>query len=124
MLRVDTAGISHLYPNVRKALLGVGLDLTEVLDVMRVLERLIAASIERESKRLQVHVHALPTRTHVKVIDRRRLNPRASLPVEVVPRDMRTRVGRTDGAGRHRPRVVGNHRPTRDCGRTAGRLSL
>jgi hypothetical protein len=112
MLRVDTAGISHLYPNVRRALLGVGLHLTEVIDVMRVLEQLIAASIERDSKRLQVRVHALPTRTHVKVIDRRRLNPRASLPVEVVPREISRASGARaarDGTGLELWAIVDRH---------------
>lgn len=93
-LRVETAGISHLYPKVRKALLGVGYQLTETVDVMRVLERLIATSIERDSKRLQVRVHTLPTRTHIKVIDRRRVNPRASLPSDIVTRE----IARASGA--------------------------
>src|SRR5258708_36992858 len=77
MLRVDTAGISHLYPKVRKVLLGDGYDLTETVDVMRVLERLIAPSIERGGNRLQVRVHTLAQRTHRKGIDRRRWAPPA-----------------------------------------------
>jgi hypothetical protein len=94
MLRVETAGISHLYPNVRKALLGVGYELTETVDVMRVLERLIATSIDRDSKRLQVRLHALPKRTHIKVIDRRQLAPRAILPSDIASPE----IARASGA--------------------------
>jgi hypothetical protein len=88
MLRVETAGISHLYPNVREALGGVGYELIDTVDVMRVLERLIAASIDRDAKRLQLRVHTLPRRTHIKVIDRRRLHPCATLPSGIVSREI------------------------------------
>ena len=88
MLRVETAGISHLYPNVREALVGVGYEMIDTVDVMRVLERLIAASIDRDAKRLQVRVHTLPRRTHIKVIDRRRLNPSAALPCDIASREI------------------------------------
>jgi hypothetical protein len=95
-LRLDTAGIRRLYPKVREALLGVGYQLTDTVDVMRVLERLIAASIERDAKRLQVCVHALGNGTQIEVIDRRRVNPRDTLPSEIVPRE----VARASGASR------------------------
>lgn len=88
MLRVETAGLSQLYPEVREALGGVGYELIDTVDVMRVLERLIAASIDRDSKRLQVRVHTLPRRTHIKVIDRRRLNPCATLPSDIASREI------------------------------------
>jgi hypothetical protein len=94
VLRVQTAEISHLYPNVREALVGVGYELTEMVDVMRVLERLIAASIDRDAKRLHVRVHTSPRRTRIKVIDRRRLNPSATLPSDIASRE----IARTWGA--------------------------
>jgi CRISPR/Cas system-associated protein endoribonuclease Cas2 len=93
-VRVDTAGIRRLYPKVRKALLDAGYELTDTVDVMRVLERLIATSMERDAKRLHVCVQVLANGTHVKVIDRRRLDPRASLISDIVSRD----IARSSGA--------------------------
>jgi hypothetical protein len=87
-VRVTTAGIGGLYPKVRMALLDVGYQLAETVDVMKALERLIAMSVERDAKRLQVRMHALQRRTHIKVIDRRRLNPQMILPAEIVPREI------------------------------------
>jgi hypothetical protein len=87
-VRLDTAGIRRLYPKVRKALLDAGYVLMETVDVMRVLERLIATSMERDAKRLQVHVQMLENGTRVNVIDRRRLDPRASLISDIVSRDL------------------------------------
>ena len=92
-LRVESAGISHLYANVRKALVSTGYHLTETVDVMRVLERLIATSIDRNSKRLQVRVHALPKRTYIRVIDRRQLNRRVSVLFKIVPRELARKSG-------------------------------
>ena len=93
-VRLDTAGIRRLYPKVRKALVDAGYELTDTVDVLRVLERLIATSMERDAKRLQVFVQVLENGTHVKVIDRRRLNPRTSLISDIVSRD----IARSSGA--------------------------
>ena len=101
-VRVDTSGIRDLYTRARAALLDAGYQPTEVVDVMRVIEHLVGTSVERDSRRLQVRLHALPSRTHVKAIDRRRLDPREVLPSEVVPRQIARASGSRpmrDGAG-------------------------
>jgi hypothetical protein len=95
-VRLDSVGLRRLYPKVRDALLGCGYQLTDTVPVMRVLERLVATSIERDAKRLQVRVRPSGNGTHVEVIDRRRLSPRAGLPSEIVSRE----VARASGASR------------------------
>jgi len=96
-VRLEPAGIRRLYPKVRTALLDAGYELTDTVDVMRVLERLIATSMERDAKRLRVCVHVLENGTHVKVIDRGRLDPRASLISDIVSQD----IARSSGANLH-----------------------
>jgi len=101
-VRVNTLGIRDLYLSVRTALLDAGYQPTAVVDVMRVVEHLVGTSVERDTKRLQVRLHAMPSRTHVKAIDRRRLNPREVFPSEVVPRQIARASGArpmTDGGG-------------------------
>jgi hypothetical protein len=95
-VRLDSVGLRRLYPKVREALLGCGYQLTDTVPVMRVLERLVATSIERDAKRLQVRVHASGNGTRIEVIDRRRLSPHAGLPSEIVSRE----VARASGASR------------------------
>jgi hypothetical protein len=93
-VRLDSVGLRRLYPKLRDALLGCGYQLTDTVPVMRVLERLVATSVQRDAKRLQVRVRPFGNGTHVEVIDQRRLNPRASLPSEIVSRE----VARASGA--------------------------
>ena len=93
-VRIDTARLRRLYPHVRETLIACGYQLTDTVPVVRVLERLIAKSIERDARRLQVRVHVSGNEAHIEVIDRRRLNPRASLPSEIVSREL----ARTSGA--------------------------
>jgi hypothetical protein len=85
--RVDSVGLRRLYPKVRATLLDCGYQLTETVAVMRVLERLVATTIERDAKRLQVQVCVAVDHTEVRVLDRRRLNGRQTLPSEIVPKE-------------------------------------
>lgn len=87
-VRLDSVGLRRLYPRVRDALLAAAYQLTDTVDVVRVLERLIATSIERDAKRVLVRVQVAGAGTQVSVIDRRRLNPRESLPSVLVRKDL------------------------------------
>jgi hypothetical protein len=100
VIRLDSVGLRRVYPRVREALIACGYQLTDTVPVIRVLERLVATGIERGAKRLQVRVHVSGNEVHIEVIDRRRLNPRASLPSEIVSRELARASGANPfGAG-------------------------
>lgn len=95
-VRLDSARLRRVYPKAREALLACGYQLTDTVPVLRVLERLIATSLERDAKRVHVHLHVSQNDTHIEVIDRRRLDPLTIVPTDIVSRE----VARSSGASR------------------------
>ena len=93
VVRVDAVGLRRLYENVRSVLLERGCHLVDAVAVLRVLERLVAVSIDRDAKRLRVCVRVTATCTRVEVIDRRRPNSRTGLPSGVVVSEVARRSG-------------------------------
>jgi hypothetical protein len=95
-VRLDSVRLRRVHPKAREALLACGYQLTDTVPVLRVLERLVAASAERDAKRVQVLVRVSENETHIEVVDRRRLSPLAVVPTDLVSREL----ARSSGASR------------------------